>query len=62
MDEADTVAERRELMPILKWLNGQFPSKFGSRIEDKTRSLEESRKFAVIAIHVAWSTLPNSAS
>jgi chromosome partitioning protein len=46
MDEAATVAERRELMPILKWLNGHFPNKFGSRIEDKTQSLEGSRKFA----------------
>jgi chromosome partitioning protein len=46
MDEAATSAERRELMPILKWLNGQFPNRFGSRIEDKTLSLEGSRKFA----------------
>jgi chromosome partitioning protein len=46
MDEAATAAERRELMPILKWLNGQFPNRFGSRIEDKTQNLEESRKFA----------------
>jgi chromosome partitioning protein len=46
MDEASTAAERRELMPILKWLNGQFPNRFGSRIEDKTLSLEGSRKFA----------------
>lgn len=40
MDEAVTAAERRELMPILKWLNGQFPNRFGSRIEDKTQTLE----------------------
>jgi chromosome partitioning protein len=46
MDEAVCVAERRELMPILKWLNGHFPNKFGSRIEDKVASLEETRKFA----------------
>ncbi len=46
MDEAATVAERRELMPIMKWLNGQFPNRFGSRIEDKTVSLEGSRKLA----------------
>jgi len=46
MDAATTAAERRELMPIMKWLNGQFPNKFGSRIEDKVQSLEESRKFA----------------
>jgi chromosome partitioning protein len=46
MDEAVTAAERRELMPIMKWLNGQFPNRFGSRIEDKAQSLEGSRKFA----------------
>jgi len=46
MDEAVTAAERRELMPIVKWLNGQFPNRFGSRIEDKAQSLEGSRKFA----------------
>jgi chromosome partitioning protein len=47
MDESDTIAERRELMPILKWLNGHFPSSFGSRFEDITSSLEETRKFAM---------------
>ena len=46
MDEVATVAERRELMPILKWLNGQFPNRFGSRVEDKAVSPEGSRKFA----------------
>ena len=46
MDESATNLERRDLMPILKWLNGQFPNRFGSRIEDKTLTLEESRKFA----------------
>ncbi len=46
MDEATTFAERRELMPILKWLNGQFPNRYGSRIEDKVLSLEGSRKLA----------------
>ncbi len=45
LDEEDSVAERRELMPILKWLNGQFPNRFGSRIDDKVLALEESRKF-----------------
>ena len=48
MDEAATVAERRELMPILKWLNGQFPNRFGSRIEDKILSLEGSRKLVAL--------------
>jgi len=46
MDEADTAAERRELMPILKWLDGHVPNRFGSRIEDKVVSLEGSRKLA----------------
>jgi chromosome partitioning protein len=44
MDEAATVAERRELMPILKWLNGQFPHRFGSRIEDNVLSLDGAIK------------------
>lgn len=47
MDGPATIAERQELMPILKWLNGQFPDRFGSRFEDNTPSLEESRKFAM---------------
>lgn len=47
MDEGATFAERRELMPILKWLNGQFPNRYGSRIEDKVMSIEGSRKLAV---------------
>ena len=46
MDELATVGERRELMPILKWLNGQFANRFGSRLEDKASSIEGSRKFA----------------
>jgi chromosome partitioning protein len=46
MDETATAEERRELMPILKWLDGHYPNKFGSRIENKALSLEGSRKFA----------------
>ncbi len=46
MDEVITAAERRELLPILRWLNGQFPNRFGSRIDDKSASMEGSRKFA----------------
>jgi chromosome partitioning protein len=46
MDEAATAEERRELMPILKWLDGHYPNKFGSRIENQALSLEGSRKFA----------------
>ncbi|MGA9666901.1 MAG: ParA family protein [Gallionella sp.] len=44
MDTAATIAERQELMPIFKWLNGQFPEKFASRLDDKVQSIEESRK------------------
>ena len=47
MDEAATMAERRELMPILKWLNGHFPSNLRSRVENATPSLEEKRQFAM---------------
>ncbi len=35
-----------ELMPILKWLNGQFPSKFAARLDDKVQNIEGSRKIA----------------
>jgi len=47
MDGAATIAERQELMPILRWLNGQFPDRFQSRLEQDAPSLEESRKFAM---------------
>jgi chromosome partitioning protein len=47
MDGAATIAERQELMPILRWLNGQFPDRFVSRLEHDAPSLEESRKFAM---------------
>jgi hypothetical protein len=46
MDEFVTAVERQELMPILKWLEGQFPNRFGSRAEDKILSLESSKKWA----------------
>ena len=46
MDAAATIAERKELMPILDWMNGQFPDTFGSRLEGDT-SPEVSRKFAM---------------
>ncbi len=47
MDKSATIAERQELVPILKWLNGQFPDRFASRLEDDASSLEGSRKFAM---------------
>lgn len=46
MDEMATAAERQELMPIMKWLEGHFPNRFGVRAEDKIVSLESSRKYA----------------
>jgi chromosome partitioning protein len=46
MDGPATIAERQELMPILKWLNGQFPNKLAARIDDKVQSIEGSRKIA----------------
>ena len=57
MDESTTGSERRELLPIVRWLNGQFPNKFGSRIGDKTLTLEESRKF--IAQRTGTHSVPN---
>ncbi|MFA6121339.1 MAG: ParA family protein [Sideroxydans sp.] len=47
MDESTTTSERQELMPIVKWLEGQFPNRFGIRAEDKIASLESSKKWAV---------------
>ena len=46
MEAAATVAERQELMPMLTWLNGQFPNRFAARLDDKVQDLEGSRKFA----------------
>ncbi|MEO6975036.1 MAG: ParA family protein [Gallionella sp.] len=47
MDKSATIAERQELMPILKWLNGQFPDKFGTRLEDDPSVIENTRSFAM---------------
>jgi len=47
MDEFVTASERHELMPIFKWLEGQFPNRFGIRADDKIVSLESSKKWAV---------------
>lgn len=45
MDEFLTTNERQELMPIVKWLEGQFPNRFGIRADDKILSLESSKKW-----------------
>ena len=46
MDETASASQRHELMPIIRWLDGQFPNRFGVRAEDKNVSLESSRKYA----------------
>jgi chromosome partitioning protein len=46
MDEAITAKERQELMPVMRWLDGHFPNRFGVRADDKIVSLESSRKWA----------------
>lgn len=51
MDELATATERQELMPILKWLDGHFPNRFGVRVEDKVISLESSKKYAAFRIN-----------
>lgn len=46
MDELATSAERQELMPIIKWMQGHFPNRFGVRVDDKVVNLESSKKYA----------------
>ena len=46
MDETATFAERQELMPIMRWMEGHFPNRFGVRADDKVVSLENSKKYA----------------
>lgn len=58
MDEVITAAERRELQPILKWVDGHYPNKFGSRVVDKIMSLESTRKFAAYRIGEATQSSP----
>ncbi len=50
MEEGATTAERQELMPVLRWLDGHFPNRFGVRAEDKVISLESSRKWAAYRV------------
>lgn len=45
MDEIVTAKERRELLPIMKWLEGHAPNKHGIRTESKVINLEDSRKW-----------------
>lgn len=46
MDEAQSSRERQEFLPIVRWLDGHFPNRFGVRCEDKQAILEGSRKWA----------------
>jgi chromosome partitioning protein len=46
MDESTTSAERQELMPIMKWMEGHFPNRFGVRADNKVVSLESTKKYA----------------
>jgi chromosome partitioning protein len=46
MDEVATSSERQEFMPIMRWMAGQFPNRFGVRADDKVVSLESSKKYA----------------
>lgn len=46
MDELTTAEERQEFMPILRWMEGHFPNRFGVRADDKVVSLESSKKYA----------------
>ncbi|HLP97988.1 MAG TPA: AAA family ATPase [Sideroxyarcus sp.] len=58
MEEQMTASERQELMPILKWLEGHFPNRFGVRADDKVVSLESSRKWAVLRQGAATGRFP----
>jgi len=62
MDETHTASERRELMPIIKWVDGHFPNRHGSRIEDKVKSLEGTRKFSTYRVGVTTQNLPTFGS
>jgi chromosome partitioning protein len=46
MVELTASDERQEFMPILKWMEGHFPNRFGVRADDKVVSLESSKKYA----------------
>ncbi|MEQ1527057.1 MAG: ParA family protein [Gallionella sp.] len=45
MDELITAKDRRDLLPIMKWLEGHIPNRHGSRTENKVITLEDSRKW-----------------
>lgn len=45
MDEMATASERQEFMPIMRWMQGHFPNRFGVRADDKVVSLEVTKKY-----------------
>jgi chromosome partitioning protein len=49
MNEATTLVERSQLMPIVQWVDGQLPSREESRSEEKTLLFEASRKVVSIS-------------
>lgn len=46
MDEATTLAERQELLPILQWLDGRVVNRQDPQHHDKVVNIEGARKFA----------------
>jgi len=50
MEELGSASERHEFMPILNWLEGSFPNRFGVRAEDKLINLESSKKYAAYRV------------
>ncbi|MDH4284159.1 MAG: ParA family protein [Gallionellaceae bacterium] len=60
MDEAATVIERQELMPVMNWLTGITPNLQPSRSEGNVVNLDDTRKHRAYrtGTHEAWQTLP----
>ncbi len=50
MDEMVSNTERREITPILKWLEGSFPNRYGVRAIDNLINLESSKQYAAYRV------------
>lgn len=50
MDEMASNTERREIAPILKWLEGSFPNRYGVRAIDNLINLESSKQYAAYRV------------
>ena len=50
MDEMLSNTERREIAPILKWLEGSFPNRYGVRAIDNLINLESSKQYAAYRV------------